>query len=236
VHELLAAQFAEHGYFIAEDVLSQGDVERLRKAIADLPQNENVRKRQGVYGVRHLLEVCPEVRQAASDPRVRAFATAILGEGAFAVRAVFFDKVPGANWSLFWHQDNIITVADRIDVPGFTGWSQKAGVWQVQPTAEVLSGMLALRIHLDDCGPRNGPLRVLPGTHRSGWIDDSLEAWKARVAEVVCVARSGGIVGMCPLTLHASSPADVPCHRRVIHIEYANQELPAGLQWRTQLR
>ncbi|MFO0865630.1 MAG: phytanoyl-CoA dioxygenase family protein [Gemmataceae bacterium] len=231
MHEAIAAQFAHDGFFIADDVLSESDIERLRMAIAELPQNENVRKRQGVYGVRHLIEVCPEVRDIACDPRVRSFATAVLGEGAFAVRAVFFDKVPGANWSLFWHQDNIITVAERMDALGFSGWSRKAGVWQVQPPADVLARMLAIRIHLDDCGPANGPLRVLPGTHRHGWIDDSLDAWKARVPEVVCLAKAGGIVGMCPLTLHASAPADSPCHRRVIHIEYANQDLPGELKW-----
>ena len=28
--------------------------------------------------------------------------------------------------------------------------------------------MLVVRLHLDDCGEDNGPLRVLPGSHRLG--------------------------------------------------------------------
>lgn len=235
MHEDIALQFANDGYFIADGIVSADEVDRLRHAIADLPQSEQVRRRQGVYGVRNLLQICPAVREVARDTRVRQFATAILGENAFAVRAVFFDKVPGANWSLFWHQDNIIAVADRIEAPGFSGWSKKAGVWQVQPPVEILGRMLAIRIHLDDCGPANGPLRVLPGSHRHGWIDDQLDAWKGRVPEILCVAQAGGIVGMCPLTLHASAPAQSPNHRRVIHIEYANEELPAGLQWHSRI-
>ena len=159
----------------------------------------------------------------------------MLGDGAFAVRAIFFDKVPGANWSLFWHQDNVIAVKERRDVPGFVAWSQKAGVWQVQPPAEVLAQMVAVRVHLDDCGPANGPLRVLPGSHRFGWLDEQLDEWKRRVPEVVCTAASGGVVAMCPLTLHASAASETASHRRVIHIEYAAAELPAGLQWNNRI-
>jgi hypothetical protein len=78
-------------------------------------------------------------------------------------------------WSLFWHQDNVISVAARVDVPGYAGWSNKAGVWQVQPPAQVLAGMPAVRVHLDDSGAENGPLRVLPGSHGFGWLDDQLD-------------------------------------------------------------
>lgn len=133
------------------------------------------------------------------------------------------------------HQDNVIAVKERRDVAGFTAWSQKAGVWQVQPPAEILARMIAVRVHLDDCGPDNGPLRVLPGSHRFGWLDDQLDDWKARVPEVVCTVGCGGIVAMCPLTLHASAAAQTIGHRRVIHIEYAVDNLPAGLEWNNRI-
>jgi ectoine hydroxylase-related dioxygenase (phytanoyl-CoA dioxygenase family) len=223
------------GYFIEECVFGEDEIDRLRQAIADIPNRSEVRKRQGVYGVRNLLEISPDVRQLACDPRLRRIVEPILGPDAIAVRAVFFDKVEGANWSLFWHQDNVIAVKEKVETPGFTGWAQKAGVWQVQPPADILGRMIALRIHLDDCAAANGPLRVLPGSHRHGWIED-LNAWKNAVAEVVCVVGSGGVVGMCPLTLHASAPAEVPGHRRVIHIEYANEDLPGGLDWNNRVQ
>ena len=229
-------EFEQNGFHVADGVLPPEVVERLRDVIARLPDGEAVHRRRGVYGVRNLLEICPEVRELAADPRVRRFVVPILGDTAFAVRAVFFDKVPGANWSLFWHQDNVIAVNRRLDLPGYTGWSCKAGVWQVQPPVGVLGRMVAVRVHLDDCGPENGPLRVLPGSHRHGWLDDRLDEWKARVPEVLCVTAAGGVVVLCPLTLHASAPAEKPAHRRVIHIEYANEDLPAGLDWNTRVR
>jgi ectoine hydroxylase-related dioxygenase (phytanoyl-CoA dioxygenase family) len=232
---LYATTFRKDGYFVCEDVIPIDVVEWLRQAVAALSNREEVRRKRSVYGVRNLLEICPAVQALATKPTVRRFATAVLGENAFAVRAIFFDKVPDANWSLFWHQDNVIAVKERHDVPGFTAWSQKAGVWQVQPPAEILANMVAVRVHLDDCGPENGPLRVLPGSHRFGWLDDQLGDWKARVPEVVCSVGCGGIVVICPLTLHASAASNSVGHRRVIHIEYAAAELPAGLQWNNRI-
>jgi hypothetical protein len=230
-----ATTFRSDGYFIHDDVISIDHVEHLRQAVSDLPNREEVRRKRSVYGVRNLLEICPVAQTLAKTPTVRWFATAVLGDEAFAVRAIFFDKVPDVNWSLFWHQDNVIAVKERFDVPGFVAWSRKAGVWQVQPPSEILANMIAVRVHLDDCGLDNGPLRVLPGSHRYGWLDDELEEWKRHVPEVVCTVRRGGIVAMCPLTLHASAAAKAVGHRRVIHIEYAAADLPSGLEWNNRI-
>jgi ectoine hydroxylase-related dioxygenase (phytanoyl-CoA dioxygenase family) len=121
-----------------------------------------------------------------------------------------------------------------METPGFVGWSSKAGVWQVQPPAEVLSDMMAIRVHLDDSRLDNGPLRVLPGSHRCGWIDD-LEGWKQRVAEVMCTVGCGGIIAMRPLLLHASAASNSADRRRVIHLEFAKRELPNELQWNNRV-
>ena len=216
-------------------MISDFEVEQLRTAVAAIPNGEEVRRRRGVYGVRNLLEICPAVEELARQTKIRQFVTPVLGESAFAVRAVFFDKVRGSNWSLFWHQDNVVSVAARVEVPGFIGWSNKAGVWQVQPPAQILANMLAVRVHLDDCGLDNGPLRVLPGSHRFGWLDEQLDDWKTRVPEVVCEVRRGGVVTMCPLLLHASAKSAAAGHRRVIHIEYASDDLPEGLEWNNRV-
>jgi ectoine hydroxylase-related dioxygenase (phytanoyl-CoA dioxygenase family) len=126
----------------------------------------------------------------------------------------------------------MIPVAERKNVPGFGPWSIKAGVVHVKPPAAVLAGMLALRVHLDDCGMDNGPLRVLPGSHRHGFLSSAeVREWIATREPVTCIARRGDVLAMRPLLLHASSPAEVPAHRRVLHIEYSAQPLPSPLRW-----
>jgi hypothetical protein len=230
-----ADRFREHGFAVFPEVLGADAVEWLRAAIQALPDGEAVRRKRNVYGVRNLLQLSPPIRQLAALPEVRQFVTPILGEGAFATRAIFFDKVEGANWALGWHQDSVIAVRERLDVPGFIAWGQKAGVWQVQPPPEIMARMLAVRVHLDDCGPDNGPLRVIPGSHRHGWLDNEIANWKQEIPAVSCLVHSGGVVVMCPLILHASSKALEPAHRRVIHIEFASEPLPAGLEWHERI-
>jgi ectoine hydroxylase-related dioxygenase (phytanoyl-CoA dioxygenase family) len=163
---------------------------------------------------------------------LRLIAESLLGSHSIAVRAVLFDKTPQRNWKIHWHQDSIIAVRERRNAPGFVGWSQKDGVWHVQPPAEILADMVALRIHLDDASSENGPLRVLPGSHRVGWIEEKdLPQWRERVPEVVLPARTGDVLAMKPLLLHASAPSQNAHHRRVVHVEFACRDLPAGLTW-----
>lgn len=166
--------------------------------------------------------------QLASSARVRS----VLGKGARPVRALLFDKTPDANWKVPWHQDLSVAVAERRDVGGFTGWSLKEGVWHVQPPADLLGRMITLRLHLDDCGPDNGPLKVIPGSHREGRLSrERIEWWKTRGEVVECHVQAGGALLMRPLLLHSSSPATKPSHRRVLHVEFAAEPLPEGLRW-----
>lgn len=183
-------------------------------------------------GARNLLGEVPEVRALAGSAGVYEVVKAVLGAGAFAVRGLLFDKTPGANWKVPWHQDLTIAVRGRREVAGFGPWSEKEGVAHVQPPAEVLARMVTVRVHLDECNEHNGPLRVIPGSHRSGRLSaDEIALRRAEVAEVVCPVGRGGIVVFRPLLLHASSPAVRPAHRRVVHLEFAADELPGGLEW-----
>jgi hypothetical protein len=184
------------------------------------------------YGLRNLLLLSPEVRDLAYTLAGGALVTPILGADAFPVRGLFFDKPAVANWKVPWHQDLSIAVRARVDVPGFGPWSVKAGVPHVQPPVALLERMLAVRIHLDDCGATNGPLQVIPGSHRHGrLVPAAIRVWRCRVPPVACLVPRGGVMLMRPLLLHASSAARRPGHRRVVHVEFAAEALPGGLAW-----
>lgn len=212
------------GFAIVLGVLEQDDLALLEQS---LPQSTG---ESG--GLRNLLDI-PAVAALAESDAIRSLVDPILGRDAFPVRGMLFDKTPAANWKVSWHQDLAIAVRQRSDAPGYGPWSEKAGVVHVQPPVVVLERMLAVRLHLDDSGTGNGPLRVLPGSHRAGALRDAdIPRWRSGVVEQVCLVPRGGVLLMRPLLLHASSPAVEPQHRRVIHLEYASCELAPGLEWR----
>jgi ectoine hydroxylase-related dioxygenase (phytanoyl-CoA dioxygenase family) len=173
----------------------------------------------------------PSVAELARSATIRKWIEPLLGEQCFAVRALLFNKSANSNWKVAWHQDCVIAVRERINLPGWGPWSKKLGILHVRPPVSVLNRMVAIRIHLDDCGIENGPLRILPGTHTGGLLSDSDINALSKEQQVACVVHRGDAILMRPLLVHASSVARGPANRRVIHIEFAADELPEGLIW-----
>jgi ectoine hydroxylase-related dioxygenase (phytanoyl-CoA dioxygenase family) len=220
------------GFLVVEAVLTRGTIEQVLAEIAQVEPPVGARPRDHLYALRQLMERSASVRELAASDAVRSLVEPILGSDAFPVQAIFFDKPPQANWKVPWHQDLTIPVREWIDVPGFGPWSVKAGVPHVQPPVDLLERMLIVRLHLDASTEENGPLRVIPGSHRHGRLPHSeIQHWQERGGETACLVPRSGALLMRPLLLHASSAARVPAHRRVIHLEYAADPLPGGLEW-----
>lgn len=235
----LADHLDRVGFAIVPGVLDEAEVNALIAAV-DRAQHEadqqadpaSLRRGQSVYGLRDLIGRVPEVRWLAGSVAVRSLVEPVLGPDAFAVRGLWFDKTSGANWNLPWHRDLTIAARQRIDAPGFSSWTVKAGIPHAIAPVEVLGAMLTVRLHLDPAGPDNGPLRVLPGSHRlDGRAPTEVSSWSDRVRPVECVVDRGGAVLMRPLILHASNSARSPRHRRVVHLEFAAGPLPGGVEW-----
>jgi ectoine hydroxylase-related dioxygenase (phytanoyl-CoA dioxygenase family) len=226
----------EHGFSIVENVIAEKEVDTLRTAI-ELAINESrdstsVRDRGGVYAIRNVTEVIPEVRALHCHPGLAQLVEPILGAQAMLVRGLMFDKSPESNWGIFWHQDLSIAVRQKEDVPDFGPWSIKAGIQHVQPPAGILQKMLTVRLHIDDCMESNGALRVLPGSHRSSRLNMfESENLQQNTDPATCCVKSGGAVMMRPLLLHSSHRATDAARRRVIHLEFAAEPLPEPLQW-----
>jgi ectoine hydroxylase-related dioxygenase (phytanoyl-CoA dioxygenase family) len=185
----------------------------------------------GRAGIRNLLALAPSVRELAQSQELRALVEPILGDTARVVRGIFFDKQPAANWKVPWHQDLSIAVKNRLEIPDFHPWSFKEGIPHVQPPTAILEQMLTVRIHLDRTDESNGALKMIAGSHAGGKLTTSqIDRWKLSPA-IFCDCEAGGVLLMRPLLLHASSVASIPSHRRVIHLEYALDRLPLGLEW-----
>lgn len=232
VREALGERVRRDGFAVVRDVLDERALSSFEEGLGAVESGAGVLRRGGVYAIRNLLEVLPAARVLACSKAVRALVEPVLGAECFPVRGILFDKTPEAAWKVAWHQDLSIAVRARVEVEGFGPWSVKAGVVYVQPPARVLEGMLAVRLHLDDCDDANGPLKVLPGTHLSGRLGaEEIARRREWVAPVACLVERGGAVLMRPLLLHSSPAPRLPRRRRVVHLEFAATPLPCGLEW-----
>jgi hypothetical protein len=158
----------------------------------------------------------------------------LLPEKPVAVQCTYFDKSESQNWLVAVHQDLSIPVRERIDAAACSAWSEKEGVLFVQPPATVLETIVAVRLHLDDSVTSNGPLRVVPGSHRRGRLASAqVKAARDESGEITCTVPRGGVLLMRPLLLHSSSKAQVSAPRRVLHFLFGAPALPLGLTWHT---
>ena len=233
-NEAFVSQIDELGFAVVREGLAVDEIDALLRDIEDL---EPSLRSAGRGGIRDVLRRSEPLRRVVTHPSVRRVVEAALDAGAFAVRGVLFDKRSGANWKVPWHQDLTIAVRRPGSAAGYGPWSVKAGVPSVQPPRHVLERMLTVRVHLDECDASNGPVRVIPGTHRSGRLSDEAIATASRSCDAVaCTVPKGGLLVMRPLLVHGSSAATVPSRRRVLHLDFAACDLAEGLEWAEQWR
>lgn len=212
-------QIETEGYAVVPACLDEEIIQRLSVGLSEAS-----------YAKRNLLAM-PLIRELAASVPIRTMAEAVLGKRCFAVKGTFFNKTQESNWKVAWHQDLTIMVREPKEVAGFGPWTVKEDIVHVQPPADILSRILAIRLHLDESGPDNGPLRVLPGSHRQGRLSSKEVAEWPKSESVVCTVPRGGALLMRPLLLHASSACVVSKPRRVIHLEFAAEDLSDGMEW-----
>lgn len=87
---------------------------------------------------------------------------------------------------------------------------ERGQLYVVAPDA-LLEQLVVVRLHLDPCGPDDGPLKI--GDH-------------------VCLAMPGDAIVMRPLAVHSSSKATGAGRRRVLHFLFAPADPGYGLEWR----
>jgi len=207
------------GFAVIPDVVSEGSISVLLQRLS----GANLRRSRA--GIRHALQH-PGVMEIAHDPGLLDIARANLGNDAIPFRATLFEKSPLSNWLVVWHQDTALPLRKRVEAEGWGPWSVKEGVIYAHAPASALNQVLALRVHLDDSTLENGPLRLLPATHKLGVLsDDGIHDLAATVKPVDCIVGKRGILAMRPLIVHASSKSLSDKARRVLHIEYASSRV-----------
>jgi ectoine hydroxylase-related dioxygenase (phytanoyl-CoA dioxygenase family) len=225
-------RFMDDGFQIVPSLISDSECDLLASELSAFFESQQNSAKNKIGGIRNLLRNSFRVNETAASAKLISYLEGLLHRKVFPVRAIFFDKNAESNWRVPWHQDLTIAVVEQIETPGFVAWSVKDGILHVQPPRVILENMATVRLHLDDCHADDGALKIIPGSHLHGKLDAvQITEWASRQTLVTCEVPKGGALLMRPLLLHSSSPAKNPSHRRVLHIEYAVQELPNGLKW-----
>ena len=223
----------ESGYWMIPGIFDPAEVDAI---VSELSQalivgRPGVLDQGGrIYAARNILQLWPKVANVWRRPPLPEILRDVLGPEFGLVRVLFFDKPPEQSWSLPWHKDLTIAVRNnRLPSHEFEHPTTKSGVPHVEASQTVLDGMLTARIHLDDVTDENGPMQVIPGSHRTGKVS-SMDESKCQTV----LAKRGDVLLIRPLVEHNSVPSRPGGvqHRRILHLEFASfSHLPDGYEW-----
>jgi hypothetical protein len=228
------ARLRQDGYALLPGVFSPAEVEAARRGVADALADpaaaDSILASEGQppHGARNLLRIWPGAVTLARSPALAGPVLRVVGPGGLLVRGLYFDKPPGEGWALPWHRDTAIAVRAHGPLGRFRKPTHKSGVPHIEAPTEVLDDLLVARVHLDDMTDDNGPLRVMPGSHRM----DAPEVEEGAAETLHC--QAGVVLLMRPLLLHSSGlcAAGHRGHRRVVHLEFSPAStLPDGYEW-----
>ena len=215
-------EFIENGFSIEENIFDENQLETIKSFV-----NEN----KFSFYERQLFVKFPELKKIVfSNLKFINFFKSICDESFFLTKSIFFNKPSKSNWFVNYHQDLSISVKEKLEIEGYDCWTYKKGQLGVIPPIDILKNTVTFRIHLDDTDTTNGVLKVISKSHKRGQIriDESFNIDK-QGEENICNIKKGGVMIMSPLLLHSSQKSTSENDRRVLHLEFCNQEIP--MKW-----
>jgi ectoine hydroxylase-related dioxygenase (phytanoyl-CoA dioxygenase family) len=222
------------GFIIINDVYSETEVDKLIAVIEKIneskPENSTFRKSDDLFAIRQFLVEIPETLDVILNKNLKKIIKTTFGEDYFITKSIYFDKPELSNWFVAYHQDLTISVNKKIELENFENWTTKQNQYAVQPPKDILDKSFTIRIHLDKTTKENGALKVVNKSHTRGICRIENIVINTET-ESFCEVKNGGIMIMKPLLFHASNKTTNNERRRVIHIEFNNQELPKELEW-----
>jgi ectoine hydroxylase-related dioxygenase (phytanoyl-CoA dioxygenase family) len=222
------------GFVVIEDVYSDEEIKKIileiDKITSNNAENPTFRKSEGLFAIRQFHKEVPESLKTIFNSNLLKVIESIRGENFFMTKSIYFDKPEKSNWFVSYHQDLTISVNKKVENENFKNWTVKQNQYSVQPPKGILENSFTIRIHLDKTTKDNGALKVLNRTHKNGVVRiENIDS--KNVVETICEVGAGGVMIMKPLLFHASNKTTNNQKRRVIHIEFNNQELPYDLEW-----
>lgn len=209
----------EDGFSIVENIFDDIYLDQIKSFLVE---------NEFSFNERQLFLRFPQLQEIVfSNAKFLNLYNSICDKNYFLTKSIFFNKPSKSNWFVNYHQDLSISVKEKIEYDGFDGWTLKKGQLGVIPPISILENTITFRIHLDDTNSNNGVLKVISKSNKKGIIriDNDFDMFN-QGEEKVCNVNKGGVMLMSPLLLHSSQRSKSENERRVIRLEFCNQEIP----------
>jgi len=220
-----------NGYSITSKIYSDDELNKIINLIESKDsKSDSFIKTKDLFAIRQFFKNLPELSTLVFNNNMLNLLNEVGSDDYFLSKAIYFDKPKESNWFVAYHQDLSISVNEKTEEKDYINWTFKRGQYGVQPPIKILENIITIRVHLDDTTSENGALSVIPNSHSKGIYRPESIDWN-KETEVVCEVKKGNAMLMKPLTLHASKRTLNDKQRRVIHMEFSNQELEGSLEW-----
>jgi len=231
----LKNQLNTDGFAIANGIYSNEEISEIINMIDSKQMSgPTIMKNNNLFAIRQFIPTIPEVLPLILNQKLIEIIDQITESEFFISKSIYFDKPSESNWFVAFHQDLSISVENKIESNDYSNWTFKHGVYGVQPPIKTLNDTITLRIHLDDTTSENGALKIIPKSHQHGIIRTDSKKWET-TNPYTCEVKSGGVMLMKPLTLHASNRTTNNKRRRVIHIELNKHDLSNSINWKERI-
>lgn len=225
-------EIESEGFKIIENIYNNVEIENLISVIESATENKieksTFRQSEDLFAIRQFHKEIPESLKHIFNQKLNDIIKSNFGKDFFITKSIYFDKPEKSNWFVSYHQDLTISVDKKVELENFQNWTNKQNQFAVQPPTKILENNFTIRIHLDKTTNENGALKVINKSHTKGVC--RIENLNLK-DETICEVEKGGIMIMKPLLFHASNKTTNNERRRVIHIEFSNQQLPNELEW-----
>ncbi len=224
-------ELEEEGFIVLSDIYSAEELTRILQCIEEANKSgESVVQGENLFYIEQLTNVIPALKDLLLSPSLIELVQGMTEEPYFMSKAVYYGEPGDSFLTIGYHQDSSISVRSRAEVEGYENWSYYAGHHGVIPPVNILSNSFMIRIHFDDAEKGNGGLKVIPRSHKNGFVSKLPVDWVPE-SEHFCEVKRGGVMAMKPLAVHAPNRAVNGKKRRVLQIEFSKDELTSPLQW-----
>ena len=223
--------FDENGYLVIPM-----EEARLQELGIDLQEQRDLVQKwldlEGPYGGREGKEDTVTADKPL-EPKARRLANMVDKEAAFR-RLITIPEVLAATHHILKDDIKLSSLNMREPMPGQN--QRKHIEWAPRSADDDPYAGILTFLFIDDSNLDNGPLKVIPGSHRKfGWPDDYFDPFEEHPDEVILTAPAGTLVAMNVHLWHGGTKNLSGKRRRTQCINYRRRSLPQLLNQKRYL-